>query len=42
MAVATYNNIFVKKYNKISNYKDQEIEIENIWRYKSTSVPVIV
>ena len=30
MIWSTDNNISVKEYNKISKYKDQEIEIKNV------------
>ena len=41
MSVPTDNNISVKEYNKISEYKDEEIEIKEMWNLKTTTVPVI-
>ena len=37
MSVPTDNNISVKEYNEISNYKDQETEIEKLWHLKTTT-----
>ena len=34
----TNNNISVKEYNQISNYNDLEMEIENMWHFKTTTV----
>ena len=42
MLVPTDNNISVKEYNKISKYKDLEKEIEKMWHFKTTTVPLIV
>ena len=42
MSVSTDNNISVKKYNKISNYKDLEIETEKMWHLKTTTLSVIM
>ena len=42
MSVATDDNISVKEYNKISKYKDQEIETEKMWHLKTTIMSVIV
>ena len=42
MSIPTDNNMSVKEYNKISKYKDQEIERENMWHLKTTTVLVIV
>ena len=42
MTIPTENNISVKECNKISRYKDLEIEIEHIWHLKTTTMPVIV
>ena len=36
------NNTPIKEYNKISKYKDLEIEIEKMWHLKTTMVSVIV
>ena len=42
MSIPTDNNISVKEYNKISQYKDLEIEIEKMWYFKTTTESVIV
>ena len=42
MTAAIDNNLSVTKYDKISQYKDLETEIEKMWYVKSTTVPVIV
>ena len=36
------DNISVKEYNKISKYKDLEMEIEKMWHLKTTTVLGIV
>ena len=35
MSVPNDNNLSVKEYNKISKYKDLEIEIEKMWHLKT-------
>ena len=42
IAVPINNDISVKKYNKISKYKDQEIEIQEMWYLNITTMPLIV
>ena len=42
ISIPTDNNISVKEYNKISQYKDLEIEIEKMWYFKTTTVSVMV
>ena len=42
MSVPTNNNISVKKYDKISKYKDLKIEVEKIWYLKTYTMPVIL
>ena len=42
MSAPTDNNISIKEYNKISNCKHLEIEIEKMWRFNTTTVPIIV
>ena len=37
MSVPTDYNISVKEYNKITEYKNLEIEIEKIWHLKTTT-----
>ena len=41
MSLPTDSEISVKEYDKISKYKDLEIETEKIW-YLKTTVPVIM
>ena len=36
------DNISMKKYNKMCNSKDREIDIEKIWYLKITTMQVIV
>ena len=42
MSVSTGNNVSAKEYNRISKYKDLEIEIEKMWHLKINTMPVIV
>ena len=42
MSVPSDRNIAVKEFDKLSKYKDLEIEIQKLWRLKTTVVPVIV
>lgn len=42
MSVPSDKNIAVKEFDKLSKYKDLEIEIEKMWNLKATTVPVIV
>ena len=42
MSVLTYDNLSIKKYNRISKHKDREIEIVKMWYFITTTVPVIV
>ena len=42
MSAPEYDKISVKGYNKISKFKDQEMESEKIWHLKTTTVPVIM
>ena len=42
ISVSTDNNRSVIEYNKISKYKDMEIDIEKMWHLKTTIMPVIV
>ena len=42
MSVPTDRNIAVKEYEKLSKYKDLEIEVQRMWNLKTTTVPVIV
>ena len=42
MSVPSDRNIAVKEFDKLSKYKDLEIEIQKMWHLKTTIVPVIV
>ena len=42
MSIPTDQNIAVKEFDKLSKFKDLEIEIGRIWNFKATTVPVIV
>ena len=42
MSVPTERNISIKTMEKLSKYKDLEIEIERMWGLKATTVPVII
>ena len=42
MSVPSDKNISVKEFDKLSKYKDLEIEIRKMWNLKTTIVPVIV
>ena len=42
MSLPTDNKISVKEYNKISEYKDLEIEILKMWHLETTTTPVIL
>ena len=42
LLVPTDNNISVKEYYKISQFKDMENEVEKLYHLKTTTLPVIV
>jgi len=42
MSVPTDQNIAAKEFDKLSKYKDLEIEISRMWNLKAITVPVII
>ena len=42
MSIPTDQNIPAKEFDKRSKYKDLEIEIQRIWKLRTSTVPVIV
>ena len=42
MSVKSDSNISAKKFEKLSKYKDLEIEIAKMWKMKTKTIPVIV
>ena len=42
MTIPTDRNISVKEFDKLSKYKELQIEIERMWHLKTTIVPVVV
>ena len=42
MTVASDRNVSLKGYEKISKYKDLEIEIQKMWHLKTTVLPVVI
>ena len=42
MSVPTDQNIAAKEFDKLSKYKDLEIEINRMWNLKAITVPVII
>ena len=42
MSVPTDKNVSAKVFEKLSKYKDLEIEIEKMWQLKTTIIPVVV
>ena len=42
MSIPTERNTSLKTAEKLSKYKDLEIEIEKTWGMKTTTVPVII
>ena len=42
MTIPTDRNISVKEFDKLSKYKDLQIEIDRMWHLKTTIVPVVV
>ena len=42
MSVPSDSNISVKEFEKLSKYKDLEIEIAKMWKMKTKTIPVTV
>ena len=42
MTVPSERNLSIKQYEKISKYKDLEIEIQKMWHLKAIVIPVVV
>ena len=42
MSLPSDSNISAKGFEKLSKYKDLEIEIAKMWRMKTKTIPVIV
>ena len=42
MSVPSDRNISAKVFEKLAKYKDLEIEVEKMWRLKTTTIPVVV
>ena len=42
MSVPSDSNISAKDFEKLSKYKDPEIEIAKVWKMKIKTIPVIV
>ena len=42
MSIPTEKNTSVKVSEKLSKYKDFEIEVEQMWGMKATTIPVVI
>ena len=42
MAIPADRNISIKEFDKLSKYKDLQIEIERMWHLKRTVMPIVV
>ena len=42
MSISTDKNIPAKEFDKLSKYKDLEVEIQRMWKLRTSTVPVIV
>ena len=42
MTVPSDRNVSLKKYEKVSKYRDLEIEIQKMWHLKTTVMPVVI
>ena len=42
MTVHSDRNVSLKEYERVSKYKDLEIEIQKMWHLKTSLVPVVI
>ena len=42
MTVPSDKNVSAKEFDKLSKYKDLQIEVERMWKLKTTVVPVVI
>ena len=42
MSIPSDRNVLTKVFEKISKYKDLEIEVEKMWHLKTTPLPVVI
>ena len=42
VAVPSDQNISLKEFQKLSKYKDLEIEVTNMWEFKTNIIPVVI
>ena len=42
MSVPSDRNVAAKTFEKLSKYKDLEIEVEMMWHFKTCTIPVFV
>ena len=42
VAVLSDQNISFKEFQKISQYKDLEIEVTEMWKFKTKVIPVVI
>ena len=42
MSVPSDKNVSSKKFEKLSNYKFLEIEIEKMWHFRARTIPVVI
>ena len=42
MSIPSDKNISVKTFDKLSKYKDLQIEIQKMWKLKTSIIPVVI